>query len=851
MQATEDTTPSRTAEWFKLPQMEDSLLDIRKFLLIILQFVLLVISLHLFNIEEASGFLRVTPVIILGFIVHSLLPINYRLSFFFFLSIGIIVYVYGLGNSVFLLGIGLSLIGICHLPISRSIRVILLISVGILLIALRAEWITTRWNTLSFLVLPVIGSMFMFRLVIYMYDLAHERKAATIWERLNYFFMFPNLFFLLFPVIDYQTYRRTYYDKPAHDIYQKGVLWMFRGLTQLIFYRFIYYYALPTTSEIIDLATVFQYMIATYLLYLRISGQFHFIIGLLCMFGFNLPETHNLYFFASSLSDYWRRINIYWKDFMMKIFYYPAFMRLRKVGPTFGVVVSTLIVFLVTWLLHSYQWFWLQGTFPLTATDALFWGVLGFFVVFNALLEMKKGRSRSLDTPSWSFMASVIHSAKVLGIFLLFTLLWTMWSSETLAEFIELIRIAASDTPLAYAVFALVFVFLVLTGVLLQYLESKKISLSLSGKVPSFNRSFSYTLAGLLLLIILGLPQVQSGLNPGSRNLLASLKDTGLNDSDSEDLIRGYYEGLLNQGRRTFALQRVQNQPSSWVAPEPAGAYNRRNDLIEYELVPNFSGWVKESQFTINQWGMHDQEYALSPPEDIIRIAFLGASYEEGAGVLYSQTYEAVAEKLYNEMALENGDKQVEMLNFALGGYSITNNVGITREKVMDFNPDVILYALHSNEKGRIRLRMNQILNNDAEINDEVLEEIIQRSGATKEMEREEINRRFEPLMPEILHWGLSSIKEKADANGIRTIVVLVPSTDEVKAMDYEQSQVIEEIAKEVGWEVYTMDGAFGDAAPEVIRLAGWDWHPNVLGHKLLGEELSKTMGKMNINSNP
>ena len=53
---------------------------------------------------------------------------------------------------------------------------------------------------------------------------------------------------------------------------------------------------------------------------------------MLHLFGFNLPETQSLYYLASSFTDFWRRINIYWKDFMMKVFYYPAFFGLKRSG---------------------------------------------------------------------------------------------------------------------------------------------------------------------------------------------------------------------------------------------------------------------------------------------------------------------------------------------------------------------------------------------------------------------------------------------------------------------------------------------------------------------------------------
>ena len=34
-------------------------------------------------------------------------------------------------------------------------------------------------------------------------------------------------------------------------------------------------------------------------------------------------------------------------------------------------------IFVVSWLLHSYQWLWLRGEFPIRLADVLFWGIIG------------------------------------------------------------------------------------------------------------------------------------------------------------------------------------------------------------------------------------------------------------------------------------------------------------------------------------------------------------------------------------------------------------------------------------------------------------------------------------------
>src|SRR5262249_18802503 len=138
-----------------------------------------------------------------------------------------------------------------------------------------------------------------------------------------------------------------------------------------------------------------QYMLATFLLYLRVSGQFHLIGGMLHLYGFHLPQTHHLYYLASSFTDFWRRINIYWKDFVMKLLYYPMYFRLRRWNTKSRLVVSTLTVFLASWMLHSYQWFWLRGDFPMEIQDGLFWGILGLLVVMGSLREMKRPQRRT------------------------------------------------------------------------------------------------------------------------------------------------------------------------------------------------------------------------------------------------------------------------------------------------------------------------------------------------------------------------------------------------------------------------------------------------------------------------
>jgi hypothetical protein len=75
---------------------------------------------------------------------------------------------------------------------------------------------------------------------------------------------------------------------------------------------------------------------------------------------------------------------------MLKIFYNPSYVRLKRLGTTRAIFLSTVVVFLMTWFLHAYQWFWLRGSFLLTPVDILFWTILAVLMITNILWGKKK-----------------------------------------------------------------------------------------------------------------------------------------------------------------------------------------------------------------------------------------------------------------------------------------------------------------------------------------------------------------------------------------------------------------------------------------------------------------------------
>jgi len=283
----------------------------------------------------------------------------------------------------------------------------------------------------------VFGAIFMFRMIVYLYDVKHLPGPVSLRDYLSYFFLLPNYYFLLFPVIDFQTFRRSYFKRDIHPVAQQGIWWIFRGTTHLLAYRVAYQVQESFSPPSVPVAeAVVVKIIFCYLLYLRVSGQFHIIAGMLHLFGYDLPETNHRYLLAHGINDFWRRVNIYWKNFMVKICYYPTYFKLRRAGELRAQVLGTMLVVAVTWLLHAYQFFWLQGQLRVKANDILFWAILGTLMVANVWIESKHKKR----APQTGWTTRLQNALQISATFAFIAVLWSMWSSDSLTEWFDFLK---------------------------------------------------------------------------------------------------------------------------------------------------------------------------------------------------------------------------------------------------------------------------------------------------------------------------------------------------------------------------------------------------------------------------
>ena len=192
--------------------------ELRQLLPILAHLGLLLAVFKVFRVE-GRAFQMLVAFALAALPVHYLLPYRWKKPCFVAVSIAGLAWVFGLGTAGYVLLLAVLLIGVCYLPVAwRSApRPSPRSAVGLAL--LRPESFATG---IPDHVWPVLASMFMFRMIIYLYELKHAKKPEPLIDTLGYFFLLPNYCFLHFPVVDYRTMQRGYFARDIHAIQRRA-----------------------------------------------------------------------------------------------------------------------------------------------------------------------------------------------------------------------------------------------------------------------------------------------------------------------------------------------------------------------------------------------------------------------------------------------------------------------------------------------------------------------------------------------------------------------------------------------------------------------------------------------------
>lgn len=828
--------------------------DLSEFLslaMIAVQVMLVAFVLQYLDVVTPA-FVRTVKLALAGFLVHHFLPFKLRLPFFVLLSVTGIFLVLGEPNNydhfwspalgipraLAVLAIGSVFIGICHLPIGFWKRAALLAAAGGVAALFRAGVLPSGQLGLIW---PVLAAFFMFRTVIYLYEISTLRDRPPLSFSLAYFFMLPNVCCLFFPVVDFNTFRKSHYSEPAITIYRRGIDWMVRGTVQMLLCRLVDQLLYVRAADVTDGTDLIRYLIPNMFLYLKFSGLFHFIIGILMLFGFNLPETNHRYFLASSFSDYWRRVNIYWKDFMINVFFYPAFFKLKKRGTMPALIFATLGVFALTWSLHLYQAWWLKGSAVVSRPDAIFWLIFGVLVLLNSVWEMKFKRKRRLPAGGFPTREAAGLVLRTAATFTCLCLLWSLWNTPGVAMWLGLWKYADLHTLLwGVAVIAGIMV----ATILLEIMPARLKTLpgdSNGGRLPVFPRWALARCALLVAACVIVHPAVRLRIDAP---LFHHIRDAlAAGESMSVARNEGYYEqlGMDEKDRQLWETYMRRKIREDYGGSKPVRPVK---DFRFQEPLPLLDVLAYDTEFQTNSMGMRDREYDFAAPPCTIRMAMLGSSHVMGLGVEMEKTFQKITEARLNDEATRlSSGARFEILNFAFVGYSPLSQISLLKSRVSAFKPDVVIFVAHMNDFTWVPRDLARALRERIPIPWEFPRRILDTAHVTSRTNSTIAADHLEPFEADLTGWAYRKMVEEINAMGAQPICVFMPLPNQVPFDAGMAAKVdkVKQLAAEAGFDLIDLSDVFDNQDPRELvtyDLADWRSHTNAKAHAIVADAL-------------
>ncbi|MBM3990764.1 MAG: SGNH/GDSL hydrolase family protein [Planctomycetes bacterium] len=117
---------------------------------------------------------------------------------------------------------------------------------------------------------------------------------------------------------------------------------------------------------------------------------------------------------------------------------------------------------------------------------------------------------------------------------------------------------------------------------------------------------------------------------------------------------------------------------------------------LAYELAASLDTTIEGTHIVTNSLGLRCEEPLERATPGLVRIALLGDSMAFGYGVQQGEDFPARMEQALQ--AALGAEHTVEVLNFAVSGYSIADELVMLRERALPLHPDVVVLAYCLND---------------------------------------------------------------------------------------------------------------------------------------------------------
>ncbi len=264
---------------------------------------------------------------------------------------------------------------------------------------------------------------------------------------------------------------------------------------------------------------------------------------------------------------------------------------------------------------------------------------------------------------------------------------------------------------------------------------------------------------------------------------------------------------------------------------------------LDYELVPDFEGQAHGVLATTNAEGMRD-----APPDPLKpHIVVLGDSFTFGFKVPQDQTFPHLLEQ-----ELQAQGQDYDVLNLAVAGYALKDEVLALEYKGMPWEPDVIIvgYVLNDPEIEPIQEIPAYFREAEWWQYSHVLR-LFARGYKRAQILLEGDGDYYRYLHADKTSWasvvnGFAGIKAMAAAGDARVIVLIFPDL----WYDWENYPYrdihgqVADLAVRNGFTVIDLTDEFSAYPPAELRVEASDAHPNAIAHRLTTQAILEVLAE-------
>lgn len=696
-----------------------------------------------------------------------------------------------------------------------------------ILIIIQAYIMKTQSSELPWL--KIAGIILLFKAIYYIYYNSVISKTEEKVKTFNYFFMAPHLSISLFPAID-PTKTTSYIGNNIREllrINKKGIQWISVGLFQIVLYRLIYHEFTVATIEITNIYKLTQYLVTNYLLILRLSGLFHMTTGILCLMGYDMPKIFHNFFLANSISDVWRRINIYFKDFINTVFFNPIYFKLRNIFKKQAITLTTITVFILSWAIHNYQWFWVKGYFPMKLNDFLFWLSLGAIIATQTYFEIHKKKYKPNNN-------IIKKSLNIILTFITMTILWSLWTAKDLNNWLNLFNISCSHTDLL-KLFLIFILGLTLIAIAVFVTQHSKI---LNLLEPKFETKAASVYSAGYIILLLSINNPFTEVITKNNEWISNIINHNKNKEDNLMLIESYYENILSDNilNLDYSKSNEKDLDKNQDVKIPT------NDIRNIKLKPNLKTNFKGAVFTTNQYGFRNRDISQEKLPDTKRYIIMGGSFTVGSGVTDNEVFSSILEKQFNK---HSPIYKYEFINTAAPSYDLIDYiVHFEKENIKQFNPDYMMIIVHGLDEIKTIRDLAKYYSKGHSLPYDEINELMNKYNITKEIKEDDIVKRLLPEGNTVVKVCYKTIYDMCIKNNIKPIWIYWPPLVRKNDSLLDKNKSLS-IVENIGYTIIDLENIYDNRKPEELVLNKFDTHPNATGHKIFAMELYQNLLKI------